>query len=207
MSEYVDYFALQSEARTLEDLRGQIASVVDDAYVIALPLDPTLRFPMHEGRTAELAQDIWHDLPKPAWVVISAPDPDRDINFPALANLGPTVLILGVTDEAWKVSVQCGGVAWQAVLSDVGWVDRFRPIVDNALLFAGSNGSSPHDRDRVALCLGTDPTAFSETMTMDGGTAFLALTGIPDIYLFDQSVFYVQPPHSGVVFDFEHFEF
>jgi hypothetical protein len=198
VSEYVDHFALLTEAESLSDLRGQVASVLDEAVVVAFPIDPETGTSVVAKDNHSAAEQHWAAGAAPRWVVVAAPDlksygPMAHLN--ALAKLGPAVHMFTPEDGPapehpvrWRMHSIVDGASWSVMVADVPWGDRWHNPSDAVLMAAGTTGIGS-GRDALAKAIGVAPDAIQDTLTLDGGQAFKALAGIDDIYLFDQYLF------------------
>ncbi|MEO0861665.1 MAG: hypothetical protein AAFY65_13720 [Pseudomonadota bacterium] len=197
MSEYVDHYALLKDASSLADLRGQVASVVDDALIVVHPVDPNTGLSTVPKGDHARAETLWSAREAPSWVVIAAPGPlaDSMVNLDRLATLGPLVHMFTTEDGLapdnpvrWRMHAAVGGATWSVMTADTPWGDRWFGVTDTALMAAGPAGLGD-GLASLAAALGTTEADITDTLILDGGTAFKALAGIADIYLFDQFVF------------------
>ncbi len=190
MSEYTNYFAVQSSASNLDALRAEIAGVIPDALVI--PNADLFQTLVDEGRDAdhipERAYAAWSDTPQPAWVVVGRKIPNDSADLATLATIGPAVFVAVQQDGShWKMHLQSGDVSWAVMVADGSWPGGRLTDVDTALLQAGTKGVG-HCADAVtaAFCVMRD--GLRDCLVPDGANAIRDFLRVPKPYLIDQRV-------------------
>lgn len=190
MSEYTNYYAVQSAAQDIGALSADLSGVLPDALVF--PNSELFQSLVDEGRhndlTPEVAALAWQKTPRPAWVVLGRDTPDHDADMAALAQLGPAIHVDVQEDGVrWKIHLMAGDVSWAVMVADARWRSGWIPEVDEPLFQAGTDGVGD-GIDAISARLKIDPLALRAALIPDGAMKIRRILGVPAPHIFDQRI-------------------